>query len=111
MRLGSFDGLPNCGQQEDILDIELGQAGGKQVGLFASRQAPLDDDPSLPVNDAQASPTGQFFGRQRGIGHGDLELLCQPLECAQQSFILHSPVWDRAHTPSASRGFTRPLRP
>jgi hypothetical protein len=110
MRLDPFDGRPNCGQQVDILEIELGQAGGQQVGLFTSRQTSLDDDSPLPVNDAEASPAGQFFGRQRGVSHWDLELFRQLLERCQQSFVLHSPGWDRALVPWVSREFTRPLR-
>lgn len=109
MRLGPFDGLPNNGQQKHILEIELDQAGGQQVGLFASRQASLDDDSPLPVDDAEASPAGQLLGRQRGVGHWDPELFGQPFKRCQQSFVLHGLEWDRALARRESRGLPLPL--
>jgi len=84
-----FDRLANGGEQENILEVKLGEAGGQQAGLFASRQTSLKDDPSVPMNDAHSSTPRQFLSSERCVGHGDLELLGQPFQCCQQCMVLH----------------------
>ena len=78
-RSGQFDCLADGGEQEDVLEMELGETGGQEVSFFSDGERPLDDDPPFPVQDAETAPPGQFLGGQRGVRHGDLQSLCQSL--------------------------------
>ena len=72
-----LDGLPHDGQDEDVLKIELSEAGCEEADFLTAAQRSLDNDTPLATDDAEPAFSREILSCNRGIRHRDSKLLGQ----------------------------------